>query len=180
MAHTIIAAVRSEAEYEKALHTDVETIFFLSPSILNLENIVRLAKENHKQLYIHLDLTAGLGKDKAALEFVSALGIDGIISTRSNLIKAARECGLKTVQRFFVVDSQSLETTVETLKNSKADMAEIMPGIMPKIMEKLKERVETPLIAGGLIESSEDVQSVLQSGAVAISTGSRILWNLPG
>jgi glycerol uptake operon antiterminator len=33
-----------------------------------------------------------------------------------------------------------------------------------------------PVIAGGLIESKEDVIEILNAGALAISTGKKVLW----
>jgi glycerol uptake operon antiterminator len=173
----IIAAVRDDDDFEEALTTGVDTIFFLSPDIMELEYIAKKAHEKKKTLFLHIDLTLGLGKDQSGIEYARNAGIDGIISTRANLIKAARECGMKTVQRFFAVDSQSINTTVETLKSSKADMVEVMPGLVPKVIEKLKTRIAIPIIAGGLIETKEEVATVLKSGCFAVSTGAKNLWN---
>jgi hypothetical protein len=47
---------------------------------------------------------------------VIEMGVDGIISTRTNIIKFARQEGLTTVQRFFIVDSHSVDTTVELVQ----------------------------------------------------------------
>lgn len=81
-----------------------------------------------------------------------------------------------TVQRFFIVDSRSVDTSVESLKASKADMIEIMPGILYKIIKKLKQEVSVPIIAGGLIENDTELKSALEAGASAVSTACRILW----
>jgi glycerol uptake operon antiterminator len=102
--------------------------------------------------------------------------VDGIISTRTNIIKMAKEEGVFSIQRFFILDSHSIDTTLESLKSSKADMIEIMPGIIPKIIKRLKESVDIPIIAGGLIETKEEIKEILKSGAFAISTGKEELW----
>lgn len=174
----VIAAVRSDEELDAALSADIHTIFFLSPDIMELSYAAQKVHNAGKRLFIHIDLTDGLGKDKSGVEFAKNAGVDGIISTRANLIKFAREQGMATVQRFFIVDSHSIDTTVETLKASKADMVEVMPGIAPKIIEKLKLRISVPIIAGGLIETEEEVNTALHCGAYAVSTGSCCLWNL--
>lgn len=173
----VIAAVQNDEQFEVALHSLVDTVFFLYPDIMNLHDIVQRAHGCGKRLLIHLDLTAGLGKDASGIAFAAEAGVDGIISTRVGLIKLAKEHGLLTVQRFFIVDSHSIDTTVDSLKNSKADMIELMPGIAPKIIERIGGIVNVPIIAGGLIETKQEVKVALQSGACAISTGAQALWS---
>ncbi len=177
MKNKIIAAVRDDAEFDRALLSEAEIIFFLYADILELKYAAQRAHERGKRIFIHIDLTTGIGKDKSGIEFVHLSGVDGIISTKASLIKSAKECGLETVQRFFIVDSRAIDTTVETLKSSKADMIEVMPGVASKIIEKLKARVSVPIIAGGLIETKEEVETAIRSGAAAISTGRLELWD---
>lgn len=172
----IIAAVRNERDMEKALQSGVEMIFSLSPDIMTLEKDVESAHAAGKKIFLHMDLAEGIGKDKAGLEYVKMKGVDGIISTRVSMIKTARELGLFTVQRFFIVDSQSVNTTLEGIKASKPDMIEIMPGIVTKVIADLKGKLSIPIIAGGMINSRLEVRDALLSGATAISTSQRELW----
>ncbi len=174
--NNIIAAVHGEDAFFKALNSDVEIIFDLSPNIMFLEENVKKAHEKGKKLFIHIDLAEGIGKDKSGIVYAKSFGIDGIISTRTGLIKAAREAGVATVQRFFVVDSQSVETTLKTLNSSKPDMIEIMPGTVLKVIKKLKTKTNLDIIAGGLIETGEEVNDACKNGAIAISTGKDDLW----
>ncbi len=172
----VICAVRNNNEWESALSSASNIIFYLSPDILTLNDKVRQAHQAGKKLFIHLDLANGIGRDKSGITYVAEMGVDGIISTRTNIIKLAREAGLFTVQRFFIVDSQSAETTVESLKISKADMIEIMPGVA-KTIEAVRDHLSVPIIAGGLISTREDIKTALGAGAMAISTGNTTLWN---
>ena len=172
----IIAAVRNITEYNEAIESNCPIVFDLSPSILSIEEKVRIAHSKNKKLFIHLDLAEGIGKDKEGIKFAKKLGVDGIISTRVNIIKIAREEGLFTVQRFFAVDSQSLNTAVETVKTSKQNMIEIMPGTVEKVISRLKEKVSIPVIAGGLIETESEIKSALNAGAAAVSTGKKEFW----
>lgn len=173
----VIAAVRTKDELILASSSNVKIIFDLSPNIMTVEENLSKAHSVGKKYFIHIDLAEGIGKDKSGIEFMKKLGVDGIISTRPGIIKAARELGVFTVQRFFIVDSQSIDTTVESLKSSKAQMIEIMPGCVLKVISNLKNIVDVPMIAGGLIETKEDVQNALNSGASAVSTGKQSLWN---
>lgn len=172
----IIAAVRSDEEFEKAVVSDCRMIFDLSPDIFSLKQKASAAHAGKKKIFIHIDLASGIGKDKNGIIFAQKSGIDGIISTRVNLIKLAREAGLYTVQRFFIVDSHSIDTTVEAVRVSKPHMIEIMPGIIPKAIAKIKSKLDTTLIAGGIIDNKAEVDKILASGASAVSTGSEKLW----
>jgi len=173
----VIAAVRTDEEFEAAILSPADTIFFLYPDIMELTYIARKAHGRNKQIFIHIDLTTGLGKDQSGLEFAKNAGIDGIISTRASMIKLAKKCGLQTVQRFFIVDSRSIDTTVETIRDSKADMVEIMPGIAYKSIQRIQKSVNIPIIAGGLVEFREEIYQALNAGASMVSTGKAELWN---
>ena len=174
----IIAAVRNEQEMEAAIASRVKLIFCLNPNILTLNQTVRAVHAAGKKIFLHIDLAEGVGKDKAGLVYVKNAGVDGVISTRVNIIKFAKEVGLFTVQRFFIVDSHSVDTTVESIKSSKADMIEIMPGIVTKVIADLKARLNVQIIAGGLIESRKEIEEAAHSGASAVSTSKQELWGL--
>ncbi len=172
----IIAAVNTGEKLNEALKTSVPWIVHMTPNINTLEEEIKLVHQKGKKLFLHFDLSEGIGKDKYGIQFVKRMGIDGIVSTRTGLIKAAKEEGMATIQRFFIVDSHSVDTTVESLKISKADMIEVMPGVAPKIIQLLKKRVAVPIIAGGLIDTEEEISRAIESGATAISTGKQSLW----
>lgn len=176
-ANKIIAAVRNIEELSRAAISDVKIIFDLSPDIISLPEHLRIAHTAGKKYFIHLDLAEGIGKDRAGVEYVAKMGVDGIISTRANIIRLASEVGIFTVQRFFIVDSHSIDTTVESLKSSKAKMIEIMPGSVLKVIRRIKNMIDVPIIAGGLIETAEEALQAISSGASAVSTGKETLWN---
>lgn len=176
MRNKIIAAVRNYDELISAADSDVKIVFDLNPNILTLEDTVNILHEAGKKCFIHLELAEGIGKDRSGIEYLKSKGIDGIISTRTGTIKIARDLGLFTVQRFFIVDSRSVNTTVESWKTSKAQMIEIMPGSVLKVIPKLKETVEVPIIAGGLIETEQEASEAVKWGASAVSTGQNKLW----
>ena len=172
----IIAAVRSEADFERALNAELQTIFLLSSHILTVGDAAARAHERGKLLFVHLDFADGISKDAAGVQYLATKGIDGIISTRSGIISAAKKSGLCTVQRFFMVDSRSVDTALESLRQVTPDMIEIMPGLACKSIKKIRESTSIPIIAGGLIEAKEEVFAALRAGASTISTGKRELW----
>ncbi len=175
---TVIAAVRTDEEFQKALKSNVTVIFDLNPDLITLSKKVKKAHEADKKIFIHMDLATGIGKDESGVKFCALIGVDGIISTRVNIIRLAREYNLFSIQRFFAVDSKSIDTTAASIKASKPDMIEIMSGILFKVINNLCEKIDTPIIAGGLIDSIQEVEQAKLSGASAVSTGKEILWYL--
>ena len=171
----VIAAVK-DGLFNTALVAKGDWIFDLSPDISELTVKAEMCHKAGKKYFIHFDLAAGIGKDKSGIVFAKSAGVDGIISTRVNIIKMAKEAELFTVQRFFIVDSHSIETTLEGLKSAKPDTVEIMPGIASKVIKRLSRTSCVPIIAGGLIETKEEIIEAVSSGAAAVSTGKAELW----
>ena len=172
----IIAAVR-ENKWQAALGSPASVVFDLEASLLTVRQHVAEAHAAGKALFIHLDLAEGIGKDKVGLQYLSGCGVDGIISTRGQSIRMAKEQGLLTVQRFFALDSQGMDSIQEMLRGTTPHLIEIMPGVIPKAIKRFSAG-PIPVIAGGLIETKQEVTAALGSGATAISTGCRELWEL--
>ncbi len=172
----IIAAVRTEEELLEAVQSPVEIIFLLRSSILTLKQKIDTVHEAKKLIFVHADLAEGIGNDREGVGYLKSLGVDGIISTRTAMIRYAKEWELGTVQRFFIVDSHSIDTAVDTIRTSRPDMIEIMPGVLAKIIRKFRENIQMPVIAGGLVETKMEVMEALDAGASAVSTGSKTLW----
>lgn len=175
--YPIIAATKNEADFDAALDSDVQTLFMLSSDLLTLDECSERAHASGKLLFVHTDFVEGLSKDAAGVRYLATKHVDGIISTRSNIVTAAAELGLTSVQRFFMIDSRSVDTALETLRTSRADMVEIMPGIAYKAIERINAKVSIPIIAGGLIEQKDEIFKALGAGASMISTGKHELWN---
>ena len=173
----IIAAVRTKEDFDAALRSDVKCIFLLSSNIRDIDAFADKAHGADKLLFIHMDFADGLSKDAAGVAYLATKNIDGVISTRSNIISAAKECGFFAIQRFFMVDSRSVDTALESLRQSKADMVEIMPALAYKSIARIKKSINIPIIAGGLIEFKEEIYSALGAGASMVSTGKQELWN---
>ena len=170
----IIAAVRDKM-FDNALKAPVDVVFLLGCDIATIGDRIRAAKTAGKYIFIHIDLADGIGKDRSGIRFLAQCGADGIISTKSNLIKFAKEQGLVTIQRFFAYDSHGVNSIEDVLNNTRPDIMEIMPGIMGKIIQRFSTGA-IPLIAGGLVESKQEVTEALSLGALAVSTGKEDLW----
>lgn len=173
---TPVIAATDRVGWQSAVLSDTDVLFHLGADIITVSDDIKAAKRNGKFVFIHIDLADGIGKDKTGIEWLKKLGADGVISTRTQLIRAAHDNGLLAVQRFFMLDSKGMHSVAETIENTRPDLIEIMPGVIPKAL-KLFSRQEIPVIAGGLIETKQEVTAALSAGAVAVSTGRKELWN---
>lgn len=173
---TPIIAAADSSGWQKAIMSDAEVLFHLSANIMTIQSDIQKAKANNKHIFVHIDLAEGIGRDKTGIKWLSQLGADGIISTKAQLIRSAKECGLIAIQRFFALDSKGMNSISEMINITKPDLIEIMPGVIPKALSLFSEK-GIPVIAGGLIETKAEITAALGSGAIAVSTGKSRLWS---
>ncbi|GGA33025.1 transcriptional regulator [Kroppenstedtia guangzhouensis] len=178
--HPVIAAVRNEEELKRLENSRPQVCFLLFGDINTLPSMVSQVRRMGKQVYLHLDLAQGFSNDRAALKYIhKEIKPDGVVSTRTHLVRNAREEGLFVIQRLFIPDTMSVETGKHLLKQSKADAVEVMPGIVPDwVYDELRRKRDLPIVAGGLLRQAGDVIQALQNGASAVSVSGGDLWNL--
>ncbi|RYD07003.1 hypothetical protein N752_01540 [Desulforamulus aquiferis] len=71
---------------------------------------------------------------------MARLGLTGIVTTKSNLIKFGRAEGMITVQRIFVVDSESLKTAIKVAKQIRPHAIEVLPSTIPAyVIQELQQ-----------------------------------------
>ena len=175
----IVASVKDETSLEQCLKSDCKIVFVLFGTVLSIPNMVARIKAAGKFTLVHVDLIDGLAARDIAVDFIAKnTQADGIISTKSNLVRHAKSLGLFAVQRFFLLDSIALVNISKQLPLETADAIEILPGVMPKIIAKVTSFTQAPVIAGGLIADKEDVVNALSAGAVAVSSTNPDVWFL--
>jgi glycerol uptake operon antiterminator len=175
----VIAGLRESAQVEAAIRHRVGVLFILGEDIFALQESATKAHAEGRLIFAHVDLIKGVARDEAGVRFLAKqVCVDGILTTRSNLISPAKREGLIAVQRLFVLDSESLAAGLPTVEKAAPDAVEVLPGvILPTIVQELAARgALPPLIAGGLIRTAAQVEAVLAAGAVAVSTSQVSLW----
>ncbi len=172
----IIAAVNDDA-FEAAIASPAQVVFYLSADILSVKDQIQKVHDAGKYVLVHIDLAVGIGKDRAGIQYLAKCGVDGIISTKAQLIRFAKEQDLFSVQRFFALDSKGMESIEEMLRNTNPNLMEIMPGVIGKAISKFSGGY-VPVIAGGLVQTKQEVMEALRCGATAVSTGCKELWYL--
>ncbi|MGI5958887.1 MAG: glycerol-3-phosphate responsive antiterminator [Massiliimalia sp.] len=174
----VIAAVKNDRELEQAVQSGCGVVFLLYGNVCTIGELTQKIRQQGKAAIVHVDLIDGLESKSIAVDFLAKnTYADGIISTKPNLIKAAKEHHMLAIQRFFMIDSIAFENMKKHLEQGGADLIEVLPGVMPKIIRKIVKEVSVPVIAGGLISDKEDVIGALSAGAAAVSTTLPEVWN---
>jgi len=174
----VIAGVRDSNDVSLVLEKKVNILFLLRGNIFDLIKVKEQLTSSGVLLFAHMELIEGIARDKAGVSFLSRkIGVDGILTTHTNLIKFAKKEGLIAVQRLFVLDSEALKTGIKVMQSCKPDAVEILPGIiLPSLKEDIQSLNFPPIIAGGLIRTYEDVKKIIAVGALAVSTSRKELW----
>ncbi|SET99490.1 Glycerol-3-phosphate responsive antiterminator (mRNA-binding) [[Clostridium] aminophilum] len=173
----VIAAVKNESGLENCLKTECRVVFLLFGTICDVADLVDRVKAAGKIAIVHVDLIQGLSSKEVAVDFIHRnTRADGIISTKSPIVKHAKELGMICIQRTFVVDSMALSTLKKQIESFHPDAIEIMPGVMPRVIQKIRQETELPLIAGGLLSDKKDIMAAFEAGADAVSTTREELW----
>lgn len=172
----VIAAIGDD-KWLAAIDSPAQVLFYLTANILSVKEKIEQAHHAGKTVMVHMDLAEGIGKDGSGVQFLASCGADGIISTKANMIRLAKNHGLIAIQRVFALDSKGLDSIDEMIKNSNPHLIEIMPGVVEKAIVRFS-RGRIPVIAGGLIETKSEVTGALRCGAIAASTGKNDLWHV--
>ena len=173
----IIAACRSEKTLDEALKTDVKIVFMLSSTIGEVKRQCEKVVAAGKLVFLHVDLVEGLRPDAVGIRYIAeTVKPTGIITTKGPCIKMAHDAGMFAIQRVFMLDSASMRSGVQNAATCKPDFVEILPGMCLRAIEKGGAQMSTPIIAGGFIESREDVIATLKAGAVAASSSCSAIW----
>ena len=173
----IIASAIDDESLDKILMTDIPVVFILYGDIMTLPEIAKKIKKAEKYALVHLDTIAGLANHESVLDYVKEVcKVDGIITTKRNLIAPAKKRGLFTIIRFFTIDFTSVGKACDLVQAVKPDMVEVMPALATKVIENLKMKIDVPIIAGGLLNTKKEVIAALSAGALCVSAAMENVW----
>ena len=151
----VIIAIKDDEGLKKCVESDSQIVFILYGDIITIPTIVSKIKEARKIAMVHIDLITGFSGKEITVDYLKKYtDADGIVTTKPNLIKRAKEVGLYTVLRFFLIDSMAYENIDKQVKNAKPDVIEILPALMPKIVKivcKTHSQLPCPSIFEGYV-----------------------------
>lgn len=175
--YPVAAAVKSNEDMQAALESDALLLFMLKGDAFQIEPFVAHAHKTGKGIVVHIDLVGGIGKDRAGIQYLHQIGVDAVITSRSQLVAAGRAEGLVMIQRLLLIDDSALETGVKTIARAAPDFIEVLPGIIfPEMAAILQQLLPGPFIAGGFIRDSAEVARIQAAGAVLSSSSTYRLW----
>lgn len=173
----ILPAIRSMKDMEKFLKMDYERCVLLDTHIGHLQGILEQMKKHQKEVMLHIDLIKGLSNDEAAVEYViQQYKPHGIISTKSKIIKRAKKLNTLTILRVFILDSTALSRSIELIKQSDPDLVEVLPGVATKVIKEISDKTGKRIIAGGLINTKEEIDLAIESGAQYVTSSDIAIW----
>ena len=174
----VAAAMKSNEDMQVALDSDALLLFLLKGDAFQLAPFIAQAHQRGKGVVVHVDLVSGIGKDRAGIQYLRQIGIDAIITSRSQLVSAGRAEGLTTIQRLLLLDDSALDTGVRTIARAAPDIVEILPGIIfPEVASTLQRLLPGPFIAGGFIRSASEVARIQAAGGILSSSSTYTLWH---
>ena len=174
----IIAAVKNEEQLDQAVNSEAQIIFVLFGDVMNIKEISNIIVSKNKIGIIHIDLVEGFTNKEVVIRYIKEeTKFSGIISTKPQVVKLAKKYDLVAVQRVFIFDTLSLNN-VKNHMISECDAVEVLPGIIPKVLGIIAKYSNKPVVAGGLIETKEEVMQALNSGATCVSTTKKEIWDM--
>jgi len=177
----IVPAVKHLEDLAEVLSIPwVSVVILIGGDINDLEDVLRVrTKYPDKYLLAHVDLIEGVGKDEPGMRYLKRLGLEGVVSVKSQLLRYAKENKMITVQRMFLVDSEAIRTGLKVIKRLTPDAIEILPAIVPKFaIDEFHKVTDLSILGGGLLRTEEDVRWALGNGLTAVTASRRNLWKL--
>ena len=177
----IVPAIKHPEDLAEVLNMPwVSVVILLGGDINDLEEILKVRRRYpEKFLLAHIDLISGVGKDNSGVRYLKRMGLEGIVSVKWQLLRYGKENKMITVQRLFLVDSESIRTGLKVIRQISPDAIEVMPATVPKFaIDELRNAADFNILGGGLLRTEEDVHQALGNGLTAVTTSRRNLWNL--
>jgi glycerol uptake operon antiterminator len=174
----IIAPVPNLTIFQNALDAPVHALYLLMGTPLSFPEIIHETHKREKLCLVNLDFSEGLARDRHAVEFLASHGADGIISTKSEVLRTVGAFGMLSILRTFAIDKAAVAVTLKILTHFIPDAIEILPAaVAPRVIAHI--RPEYPgvyIIGGGLIESVREIEGLFEAGVGSITTSDTRLW----
>lgn len=178
ISQSVLPAISNFKDLRKFLKTDLEYCVLLDFQLAELHNVVEEVKDQGKKVLVHIELIRGIANDEyGAIHLVQNYNIDGIITTKPQIIQIAKKRSVLAIERIFLKDTISLNRSIKILEKSTPDLVEILPATSKEVLLAVKERINLPFLCGGLIISSSQINECLESGAIAVTTSKSELWS---
>lgn len=177
----LIVAVKDPKSLDKALRYKdyIGSVMLLTGNVLSVKEYVHILQRNGLPVLLDVDKIGGLKTDKYGMEFIrSVIQPFGIVTNKVADIKRAKAQQLYVVQRIFLIDTEVVTHIEDTLRDTKADMIELMPSRLPDIIRYVVGVSNIPIVTGGFVNERLHAEEALASGAQGIVTSYEPLWKV--
>jgi glycerol uptake operon antiterminator len=172
----IVAATISPVEVAAAAATPTEVVMLNSADLASLSGMVEDARSAGLLCMVHTEMVPGLANDAAAVSYLRAIGVQGIMSTRAATVAAAQNAGLIAVQRIFCTDRRAVERSLTTIEHVRPDLVEVSPAVALGALDAGTRKRFSPMLACGLVTEPAEVNWLLDLGALGVTTSAPGLW----
>lgn len=160
-------------------HTTFPCVMVKLGDINTIGKVVAYVHQKKKKVMLHMDSVKGISNEKAGFHYLKRIGVDAVITMKSQYIRMIREEEMLAILGTFLVDSASVNLTVQNIYTNKPDAIIAMPMTIPdEVYEKLKGNGKIPVLAGGLGVSCEIVDRVLELGISACAVTDKEIYKI--
>ena len=110
------------------------------------------------------------------MAWLATSGVDAVISSHGQLMAPIRHEGMTAILRLLLTRHSLLDTAVGAIARSNPNIVEVLPGVILPSVAALLPDFGVPVLAGGFIRTSSDVDAVLSAGALGVTTSAGQLW----
>ncbi len=156
----------------------VSAVILRHCNLFEFQTLLERAYRRGLSVYVNIDHIEGIHADSAGLSYLANhFHVLGIISSNPRTLSLGKQIGLETIQRIFAMDSTGLETAIESVDRQFVDLLDISPAlVLPYVIPFLATPLPLPFTASGLIYTGQQIQAVLQCGALAVLVTRSELW----
>jgi glycerol uptake operon antiterminator len=174
----LLPAVRDGSSLNQALDLGYRQLLVERGSLLAMVGPLASAARQGIAIFVNLDAVEGLAPDSAALAFLATdLGLSGVLSVKSHLLRDASRFRLRTVQRIHALDSTGLETGLNSIVSPPPYAIAVAPAVaIPHVIATIRATTTAPIWGTGFITSVEQANQVLAAGADVVSSGRPEVW----
>ena len=173
----MIPLIESRAQLARVLNTrTINAVFLRHCNLFDLAGLLEQVQKRGFAVYVSIDHIDGIHADNAGLQYLAhTLHVQGIVSSHPRTLALGKSLGLETIQRIFALDSTGMEAALESVDTSSVDILDISPAlVVPHIAASIRDT--RPFIASGLIQTIQQMHTVLRAGAISVVVARDDLW----
>lgn len=175
--HKTIPVIENRTQFVLAMDaSDVTTIILRHCNLFDLRSLLEHAHERDLAVYVNMDHIDGIASDLAGFRYLATqLHITGVLSSHGKVLALAKNFDMQTIQRIFAVDSTGLEAAIESVEDQQVDLLAISPAlVIPHAISQVS--LHLPFIGSGFVSTPQQVQRILNAGAIGVTVSRPELW----